>query len=117
MNKLNNCDAKNVMPGSPQRRRDRGGCAEKKRETRAFWQYLGAPSAFSATLRWRKLMRLAALVLALYPALSLATRHVVPSSTTSPIVFAQKSTEVYYPGPGESWERRTPQQVGMDPAR
>ncbi|MBW3573131.1 MAG: beta-lactamase family protein [Gemmatimonadetes bacterium] len=29
---------------------------------------------------------------------------------------AQRSTP-YYPGPGEDWERRTPEQVGMDAAR
>jgi len=32
-------------------------------------------------------------------------------------VAAQKSSELYYPGPGESWERRTPQQAQMDGAR
>src|SRR5574341_1663450 len=29
-------------------------------------------------------------------------------------VVAQKPSELYYPGPGESWERRTPQQAQMD---
>lgn len=29
----------------------------------------------------------------------------------------QAQGEIYYPGPGDNWERRTPQQVGMDPAR
>jgi hypothetical protein len=37
--------------------------------------------------------------------------------TTSAVVVAQKSSELYYPGPDEKWERRTAQQVGMDPAR
>ena len=30
---------------------------------------------------------------------------------------AQAPAQVYYPGPGEGWERRTPQQAGMDAAR
>jgi len=45
----------------------------------------------------------------------------IASSLTQPLaVVAQRtvsSGEIYYPGPGESWERRTPQQVGMDPGR
>jgi CubicO group peptidase (beta-lactamase class C family) len=49
--------------------------------------------------------------------LSLVALSVVPNLTTSAVVAAQKSGELYYPGPDEKWERRTPQQVGMDPAR
>ena len=45
----------------------------------------------------------------------------IASSLTQPLaVVAQRtvsSGEIYYPGPGENWERRTPQQVGMDPGR
>jgi CubicO group peptidase (beta-lactamase class C family) len=37
--------------------------------------------------------------------------------TATKVVIAQKPAESYYPGAGESWERRTPQQVGMDSAR
>jgi hypothetical protein len=48
--------------------------------------------------------------------LSLVALSVIPNLTTSAVV-AQKSGELYYPGPDEKWERRTPQQVGMDPAR
>ncbi len=43
--------------------------------------------------------------------------YIVVALTTSKAVIAQKSGDYYYPGAGESWERRTPQQVGMDPAR
>jgi CubicO group peptidase (beta-lactamase class C family) len=32
-------------------------------------------------------------------------------------VRAQQSEEIYYPGSGDNWERRTPQQVGMDATR
>jgi CubicO group peptidase (beta-lactamase class C family) len=32
-------------------------------------------------------------------------------------VSAQQSSEIYYPGSGDNWERRTPQQVGMDATR
>jgi CubicO group peptidase (beta-lactamase class C family) len=49
--------------------------------------------------------------------LFLVALSVVPNLTTSAVVVAQKSGELYYPGPDEKWERRTPQQVGMDPAR
>src|SRR5215475_9089132 len=48
---------------------------------------------------------------------SLAALSVVLNLTASAVVVAQKLSELYYPGPGESWERRTPQQAGMDPAR
>ncbi|HUE83716.1 MAG TPA: hypothetical protein VMM84_16565, partial [Pyrinomonadaceae bacterium] len=30
---------------------------------------------------------------------------------------AESSSQNYYPNSGDDWERRTPQQVGMDPAR
>ncbi len=33
------------------------------------------------------------------------------------VAVAQRSSELYYPGPGESWERRTPQQAQMDGAK
>src|SRR5262245_53025501 len=61
--------------------------------------------------------RLNASLLTMAAVISLAALNVVPNLTTSAVVVAQKSSELYYPGPGESWERRTPQQVGMDPAR
>src|SRR5262249_35509562 len=59
--------AENVTSTSPQRRRERGGFAEKReereeaeerkrREKGAFRQALRASSAFSAPLRWRKLI-------------------------------------------------------------
>src|SRR5262245_32639793 len=32
-------------------------------------------------------------------------------------VIAQRQGEFCYPGPGENWERRTPQQIGMDSGR
>lgn len=31
--------------------------------------------------------------------------------------FAQKSATIYYPPAGDAWERRTPQQMGMNPAK
>jgi CubicO group peptidase (beta-lactamase class C family) len=37
--------------------------------------------------------------------------------TVQQFVIAQRSGEFYYPGPGESWERRTPQQLGIDATR
>src|SRR5262245_44276653 len=61
--------------------------------------------------------RFNASLLTMAAVISLAALNVVPNLTASAVVVAQKSSEVYYPGPGESWERRTPQQVGMDPAR
>lgn len=39
-------------------------------------------------------------------------------SARSSLVFAQRnSRQVYYPGPDKNWERREPQQVGLEPAR
>src|SRR5262245_63837258 len=61
--------------------------------------------------------RLNTSLLATAALLSLAALSVVPNLTTSGVVVAQKSSELYYPGPDEKWERRTPQQAGMDPAR
>src|SRR5262245_64918829 len=61
--------------------------------------------------------RLNASLLTMAAVISLAALNVAPNLTTSGAVAAQKSSEPYYPGPGGSWERRTPQQVGMDPAR
>ncbi len=57
----------NVTLISPQRRRERGDTAEKKREKRDFRQTLCAPSGSAAPLRWRKLTRLAALLFARHP--------------------------------------------------
>src|SRR5262245_32378646 len=114
MNIHNLAADKHVMSEAPQRRRRTRGLAEEKR---TFWRSLCAPAASSAPLRWRKLTRPAALLFALYPLLSLATLNVAPNLKASPVIVAQKSSEIYYPGPGESWERRTPQQVAMDPAR
>ena len=37
--------------------------------------------------------------------------------TVHPFVIGQRSDEFYYPGTGENWERRTPQQVGMELGR
>jgi CubicO group peptidase (beta-lactamase class C family) len=34
-----------------------------------------------------------------------------------PSGIAQRSAEIYYPGTGENWERRTPQQLDMDAGR
>lgn len=52
-----------------------------------------------------------------FSALSLAALNIAPNLTAPAVVIAQKSSEHYYPGPEESWERRTPQQVGMDSTR
>ncbi|MBK7870610.1 MAG: serine hydrolase [Saprospiraceae bacterium] len=30
---------------------------------------------------------------------------------------AQKTASIYYPGPGDAWEHRTPEQMGMNPAK
>lgn len=38
-------------------------------------------------------------------------------SARSSTVFAQRGSRHYYPGPDKSWERREPQQVGLEPAR
>lgn len=38
-----------------------------------------------------------------------------PRSSTNPP--QSRSNQVYYPGPGADWERRTPEQTGMDSAR
>jgi len=62
-------------------------------------------------------------LITLAAALSLAALNAAPDLTASAVVaasaavVAQKSSEHYYPSPGEGWERKTPQQVGMDPAR
>src|SRR5262249_13853966 len=53
------------MPPPPQRRGERGGFAEEKREKRLFRRVLCVPSAFFAPLRWRKLRQSATLPLAL----------------------------------------------------
>ncbi len=58
-----------------------------------------------------------AFLLIIVAVLYLAAPNIAPDLTSSSAVFAQKSSELYYPGPGESWERRTPQQVGMDSTR
>jgi CubicO group peptidase (beta-lactamase class C family) len=50
-------------------------------------------------------------------ALSLAALNIAPNLTAPAVAVAQRSSELYYPGPGESWERRTPQQAQMDGAR
>jgi CubicO group peptidase (beta-lactamase class C family) len=49
--------------------------------------------------------------------LFVAAHQIAFDLTASSTVIAQKSGETYYPGTGDSWERRTPQQVGMDPTR
>jgi CubicO group peptidase (beta-lactamase class C family) len=49
--------------------------------------------------------------------LFVAAHQIALDLTASSTVIAQKSGEAYYPGTGDSWERRTPQQVGMDPTR
>lgn len=41
-------------------------------------------------------------------ALSLAALNIAPNLTAPAVTVAQRSSEIYYPGPGESWERRTP---------
>jgi CubicO group peptidase (beta-lactamase class C family) len=41
----------------------------------------------------------------------------VPTQAPSLRAQTHEPAEVYFPGPGSDWERRTPQQVGMDPDR
>jgi CubicO group peptidase (beta-lactamase class C family) len=40
---------------------------------------------------------------------------VVTTLLAASTAHAQRGAAVYYPGPGEDWERRAPAQVGMDP--
>jgi CubicO group peptidase (beta-lactamase class C family) len=59
------------------------------------------------------------LILILIAALFLASQVITPGPGESSASASEQSDrkEVYYPGPGENWERRTPLQVGMDAAR
>jgi CubicO group peptidase (beta-lactamase class C family) len=56
--------------------------------------------------------RLAAIVLAALLIASTVALSFAPARGQ-----ARNSAEAYYPGPGDDWERRAPQQVGMDAAR
>jgi CubicO group peptidase (beta-lactamase class C family) len=46
------------------------------------------------------------------------TKHLKIFLSTAILVFFQIviASEIYYPGPGNSWERNTPEKAGMDPA-
>ena len=52
----------------------------------------------------------------LAPALivALAGTLVLPVAAPSPAPFTPQQTAPYYPGPGEDWERRSPEQLGFD---
>ncbi|HYP28726.1 MAG TPA: serine hydrolase [Blastocatellia bacterium] len=57
-----------------------------------------------------------------YKALLLLALAIMPWPVPPTIVFAQRAPasnagRVYYPGPDKEWERRTPEQAGMDPNR
>jgi len=81
------------------------------------WQPARGVRPLSATLKDRFSIFLSFIVTALA---LLGGAAATLKSDLIPTGFAQRSgapasRQTYYPNPGESWERRTPQQVGMNP--